>query len=84
MHCVGLGKARLWKRLWKRLGVGIHLVRGVRCRGQPLVVACSLKTKAQRTESCRPDFFFSRGPRIPDAEGYLYIIQPMMPRKRTR
>ena len=35
MHCVGLGKARLWKRL----GVGIHLVRGVRCGGQQLVVA---------------------------------------------
>ena len=60
MHCVGLGKARLWKRLWKRLGVGIHLVRGVRCRGQPLVVACSFKTKAQRLEhrELPPRFLF--------------------------
>ena len=45
---------------------------------------CSFKTKAQSTESCRPDFFFSRGRRILDAEGHLDIIQPMLTRKRTR
>ena len=43
---------------------------------------CSFKTKAQSTESCRPDFFFSRGPL--DAEGCLCIIQPMIPRQRTK
>ena len=34
---------------------------------------------------CRPDFFFSRGPRILlDAEEYLAIVKPMITRKRTR
>ena len=67
---------------WAKPGCGSGWALGsIRCEAFAAVgslwMACRKGGRVQKpesTESCRPDFFFSRGPRILDAEGCLAII----------